>query len=96
MVKPSQTLTHKAVDTNTLTIVDTGDGCNNVVDEDLWKSFSYHSFLQSLIHQGEKTVTTHSVNEPLHTGEGVAVLLVLVDPVNDGISVIIKTEQSKE
>lgn len=34
-IRAIQSLTHKAVDADTLTVVNTGDGCNDVVDEDL-------------------------------------------------------------
>lgn len=51
--------THKTMDADTLAIVDTSDGGNDIIQEGLWESFSYHGFFQSLIHQGKKTITTH-------------------------------------
>lgn len=73
--------THKAIDADTLAVVDASDGCNDIVEEDLWKSIAHHRFLQSLIHQGKKTITAHGMQEPLHAGEWVTILLILVDPV---------------
>lgn len=55
--------THKAMDANTLAIVDTSNWCNNIIKEDLWKSFFHHGFLQSLIHQSKKTIATHGMQE---------------------------------
>lgn len=82
-----QALTHEGIDADTLAIVDTSDGSNDIVEEDLRESLPQHGFLQGLIHQVEKTVTAHRVQQPLHSGERVTVLLVLVDPVNNSIPV---------
>ena len=76
------------MDADTLTVVDTSDGCNDIIEEDLWESFTPHGFLQRLIHQGEETVAAHGVQEFLHAGERVTILLVLVDPEEDRVSTI--------
>lgn len=82
-----QALTHKGIDAHTLAIVDAGDGSDHIVEEDLRESLPQHGFLQGLIHQVQNTVTAHGVQQPLHSGERVTVLLVLVDPVKNGIPV---------
>lgn len=87
--------THKAMDADTLAIVDTRDGCDNIVDEGLRKSLANHCFLQGLIHQGKKTIATHGMKEFIHSGERVTILLILVDPVNSRIYMIIKTCNKK-
>ena len=78
-----------------MAIVDTSDGCDNVVEEDLREPFAHHCFLQGLIHQGEETVAAHGMKEPVHSGEGVTVLLVLVDPVSERIYMIIKYKEQQ-
>lgn len=82
-----QALTHEGIDADTLAIVDTSDGGNDIVEEALRESLPQHGFLQGLIHQEEKPVAAHGVQQPLHGGERVTVLLVLVDPVKNSIPV---------
>lgn len=80
---PVQTLTkrtHETIDADALAVVDTRDGCDNIVEEDLRESLAHHRFLQGLIQQSKKTIAAHGVKELIHAGEGVTVLLVLVDP----------------
>lgn len=87
--KPSTTIspptkkqhTDEAVDADTLAVVDAGDGRHHIVEEDLREAFGHHGLLQRLVDQREEAVAAHGVQQPLHRGERVAVLLVLVDPV---------------
>lgn len=73
--------TNKAVDADTLAVVDAGDRRHHIVEEDLRETFSHHGLLQGLVDQCEEAVATHGVQQPLHRGERVSKLLVLVDPV---------------
>ena len=75
--------TNEAVDADTLTVVDPRDGRHDVVQEDLGEALAEHGLLQRLIGQREEAVAAHGVQKLLHRGEGVAELLVLVDPAGE-------------
>lgn len=68
------------MESDSLAIVKSSDRHYDIIEKDLRESFSQHGLLQCPIDQSDVIFSTHSVQKFLHTGKGVAKLLVLIYP----------------
>lgn len=75
-----ETLTYKAIDVDTLPIIDPHGRTNHLIYELLGKAGFLHGFIDGLVKHLNEVIPSKGVEEPLVSAEGVVVRLVAIDP----------------